>query len=204
MFTGIIEASGYVEDVVESSSDSIQLKIRQPQVLVDVSHGDSIAVDGICLTVVDFDDDCFSADVMGETLRHSTCGSLKPGDIVNLERSLALGERLGGHLVSGHVDGVGQLVSRESSEAWEVFRFTIPSELSRLVAHKGSVTVNGVSLTVSNVSELDADQQWFEVSLIPTTLKDTNLGDLSSGDEVNLEVDVISRYLDRQSQGNQL
>jgi riboflavin synthase len=192
MFTGIVEELGEVVRVTPTAGDSALVAVRGPLVTSDARHGDSIAVNGVCLTVVDTADGIFTADVMGETLRRSALGALRPGDPVNLERAAALGSRLGGHLVQGHVDGVGELISREPAEQWETVRFRLPAALARYVVEKGSITIDGVSLTVA---EVGADE--FAVGLIPTTLKLTTLGARGVGDPVNLEVDVLAKYVER-------
>jgi riboflavin synthase len=196
MFTGIIEELGEVVRVTPrqdaAPDDAALITVRGPLVASDARHGDSIAVNGVCLTVVDVDGDAFTADVMAETLRRSTLGGLAPGDPVNLERAATLGSRLGGHLVQGHVDGVATVVARQPAPHWEVVRFTLPPDLGRYLVEKGSITVDGISLTVSAI-----DQETFEVSLIPTTLKLTTLGARQVGDAVNLEVDVIAKYVEK-------
>ncbi|RKN35207.1 riboflavin synthase [Micromonospora musae] len=192
MFTGIVEELGEVLAVTATAADSALVALRGPLVTADARHGDSIAVNGVCLTVVDVDAGVFTADVMGETLRRSALGALRPGAPVNLERAATLGSRLGGHLVQGHVDGVGELLSREPAEQWETLRFRLPAQLSRYVVEKGSITVDGVSLTVAGVGP-----DWFSVGLIPTTLKLTTLGVRGVGDPVNLEVDVLAKYVER-------
>ncbi|MCW3817118.1 riboflavin synthase [Micromonospora sp. DR5-3] len=192
MFTGIVEELGEVVRTTETGGDSALVAIRGPLVTSDARHGDSIAVNGVCLTVVDVDGGVFTADVMGETLRRTALGALRPGEPVNLERAAALGSRLGGHLVQGHVDGVGEIISREPAAQWETVRFRLPAALSRYVVEKGSITVDGVSLTVADVGE-----DWFAVGLIPTTLKLTTLGAKGPGDPVNLEVDVLAKYVER-------
>ncbi|KAB1948956.1 riboflavin synthase [Micromonospora sp. ALFpr18c] len=192
MFTGIVEELGEVVRVTPTAGDSALVAVRGPLVTSDARHGDSIAVNGVCLTVVEATDGVFTADVMGETLRRSALGALRPGDPVNLERAAALGSRLGGHLVQGHVDGVGAVISREPAEQWETVRFRLPAALSRYVVEKGSITIDGVSLTVA---EVGADE--FAVGLIPTTLKLTTLGAKGVGDPVNLEVDVVAKYVER-------
>ncbi|MET8085754.1 riboflavin synthase [Micromonospora sp. NPDC005237] len=192
MFTGIVEELGEIVRVTATAGDSALVAVRGPLVTSDARHGDSIAVNGVCLTVVDAADGIFTADVMGETLRRSALGALRPGDPVNLERAAALGSRLGGHLVQGHVDGVGELISREPAEQWETVRFRLPAALARYVVEKGSITIDGVSLTVA---EVGADE--FAVGLIPTTLKLTTLGAKGVGDPVNLEVDVLAKYVER-------
>lgn len=195
MFTGIVEELGEVtgRDVL---SDAARLTIRGAVVTADAGHGDSIAVNGVCLTVAELlPGGQFTADVMGETLNRSNLGELQIGSRVNLERAAAVNSRLGGHIVQGHVDGTGRIVARTPSEHWEVVRIEIPAEVARYVVEKGSITVDGISLTVSG---LGSDQQdWFEVSLIPTTRELTTLGQAPVGTQVNLEVDVIAKYVER-------
>ena len=203
MFTGIVEEVGTVvarEDVGRSRPGDVtaaRLRIRASRVLEDVSLGDSISVNGVCLTVTDVEDGVWGTDVMAETLRRSSLGKAEAGGRVNLERAVTPHTRLGGHLMQGHVDGVGRLVSRDPSEHWEVVRIALPPALARYVVEKGSIAVDGVSLTVSAVSPADLPEPWFEVSLIPTTLRETTLGARTSGDPVNLEVDVIAKYVER-------
>ncbi len=192
MFTGIVEELGEVAAVTDAGGDSVVLAVRGPLVAGDARHGDSIAVNGVCLTVVDRDEHGFTADVMGETLRRSSLGDLRPGSPVNLERAATLQTRLGGHLVQGHVDGVARIVSRESADAWEVLTFSLPAQLARYVVEKGSIAVDGVSLTVMAVTD-----DTFSVGLIPTTLKLTVLGVKQVGDPVNLEVDVMAKYVEK-------
>ncbi|WP_087117982.1 riboflavin synthase [Corynebacterium urinipleomorphum] len=191
MFTGLVEEVGVVEKL-ERLEDAVRLTVRGPLVTSDARPGDSIAVDGVCLTVVDAADGSFTADVMRETLNRSRLGSYEVGSNVNLERALAAGARMGGHIVQGHVDGVGELVSRESTEHWDVLRFSLPPELALYVVEKGSVALNGTSLTVSAVGE-----DFLEVSLIPTTLAETTFGELAVGEPVNLEVDVVAKYVEK-------
>ena len=191
MFTGIIEELGTV-CARDDSADAARLTVRGPTVAAGAATGDSIAVNGTCLTVVTTDGTQFTADVMRETLECSSLGRLRAGDPVNLERPVTLASRLGGHLVQGHVDGVGAIVSREVSEHWEVVGVSLPADLARYVVTKGSITVDGVSLTVVDVTD-DA----FTISLIPTTLALTTLGAKGIGDPVNLEVDVIAKYVEK-------
>ncbi|MFI9722247.1 riboflavin synthase [Streptomyces sp. NPDC052396] len=191
MFTGIVEELGEVV-AVQNLGDSSRIRLRGPLVTEDAGHGDSIAVNGVCLTVVDTADGEFTADVMAETLKRSSLGGLAPGSRVNLERPLKADGRLGGHLVQGHVDGTGVILGRERSEHWEVVTVSLPAELSRYVAAKGSITVDGVSLTV-----VEAAEEFFTISLIPTTLALTTLGFKTAGDLVNLEVDVLAKYTER-------
>lgn len=192
MFTGIVEELGEVVGR-ENLGDAARLVIRGPIVASDAGHGDSIAVNGVCLTVVDvLADGSFSADVMDETLTRSSLRGIDVGTRVNLERAAAINSRLGGHIVQGHVDGTGHVISRTPSEHWTVVRIALPAALSRYVVQKGSITVDGVSLTVSGLGH-----DWFEVSLIPTTLDLTTLGRAEVGAQVNLEVDVIAKYVER-------
>ena len=191
MFTGIIEELGEVT-AVEDLGDAGRLTLRGPLVTEDARHGDSIAVNGVCLTVVGTGDGTFTADVMAETLERSCLGALRPGSRVNLERPVPLGGRLGGHLVQGHVDGTGTIAERRPAEHWEVVRVTVPPAVARYVAEKGSITVDGVSLTV-----VHAGPDSFTVSLIPATLAATTLGVKRVGETVNLEVDVLAKYVER-------
>ena len=195
MFTGIVEELGEVLGI-DDLGDSARLTLRGPLVTSDARHGDSIAVNGVCLTVVDVLGDRFTADVMAETLHRSSLGALAAGSPVNLERAAAVNSRLGGHIVQGHVDGTGQVISRAPSEHWDVVRISLPPGLSRYVVEKGSITVDGVSLTVSAIGD-DEGGDWFEVSLIPTTLGLTTLGGAAPGTRVNLEADVIAKYVER-------
>jgi riboflavin synthase len=191
MFTGIVEELGEVQALTDLG-DSVRLRVRGALVVGDAGHGDSIAVNGVCLTVVESGDGAFTADVMRETLDRSSLGALRPGDPVNLERSLRLDGRLGGHVVQGHVDGTGTVLERTPSPHWEVVRVSLPADLARYVVLKGSVAVDGVSLTVSAL-----DDESFSVSLIPTTLELTTLGHAPVGALVNLEVDVLAKYVER-------
>ena len=195
MFTGLVEEVGEVVALTKLD-DAVRIAVRAPLVTADARHGVAIAVDGVCLTVVDNADGVFSADVMQETLDRSRLGSYVAGSRVNLERALAAGARMGGHIVQGHVDGVAQVVSRTPSENWEVVRITLPAGLARYVVEKGSITVNGTSLTVSAIGE-----DYFEVSLIPTTLSDTTAGSLATGEDVNIEVDIVAKYVEKMTQG---
>ena len=196
MFTGIVEELGEIV-AVEPLVDAARLTVRGPLVTSDARHGDSIAVNGVCLTVVDTADGEFTADVMRETLDRSSLAGVTPGSPVNLERAARVDSRLGGHVVQGHVDGTGSVLAREPSEHWELVRITLPAELDRYVVEKGSVTVDGVSLTVVEVSAIGSDQPWFSVSLVPTTLALTTLGRRQVGELVNLEVDVMAKYVER-------
>jgi len=240
LFTGIVEDLGEVE-AIDQQGDFARIFVRSAVVTEDAHVGDSICVSGVCLTVTGLiiggmgepgppaeapgRPRGFTADVMGETLRHSSLKSLSPGTKVNLERSVRLADRLGGHLVQGHTDGTGTIQSRVSHADWDVVRVSLPASLDRYVVHKGSITVDGVSLTVSALSpggatpaapehgghlapippgppeQKQRDDGWFEVSLIPETLKRTTLGTKQPGDEVNLEVDVIAKYIEKLTGG---
>lgn len=196
MFTGIIEERGEVV-AAEPSGEGLRLTIRGPLAVSDATQGDSIAVSGVCLTVVDQGADWFTADVMRQTLDVTSLAGIGPGTPVNLERALSTHTRLGGHIVQGHVDGTGTVVEVRPGDQWRVVRVSLPAELSPLVVDKGSITVDGVSLTVSAVSDAAEPQQWFEVSLIPETLEITTLGDRRVGDIVNLETDILARHVQR-------
>jgi riboflavin synthase len=194
VFTGIIEEIGQVAGL-EQHGDSAVLTVEAARIVDDIAHGASIAVSGVCLTVVGrrtAEVTAIDFDVMGETLKRSTLGGLTAGDKVNLERAVRADARLDGHVVQGHVDGTGAVISRTAGDAWEVVRFGLPGELARFVAEKGSIAVDGVSLTVSAVGT-----DWFEVGLIPETLRATTLGAKAPGDPVNLEVDVLAKYVAR-------
>ncbi len=196
MFTGIIETTGSVLSI-NPTSDSSRITFSAPVVLSDAAIGASIAVNGVCLTVTEFDSDNFSADLMHETLKRSSLGNLTPGDRVNIERAMPLSGRLGGHIVQGHFDAIATVRSIEPSEDWTLITCDLPTSIARYVVEKGSITVSGVSLTVVQVSEPTETAPWFSVSLIPTTLRDTTLGTISVGDHVNLEVDALAKYVER-------
>jgi len=200
VFTGIVEELGEIT-AVENLGDASRFRLRGPVVTDGAKHGDSIAVNGVCLTVValvvddgetDSEGDEFTADVMAETLDRSSLGALAVGSRVNLERPMAVGARLGGHIVQGHVDGTGEVLERKPSDHWEIIKISLPADLTRYVVEKGSITVDGISLTV-----VDAGPDYFTVSLIPTTLALTTLGIKQPGDPVNLEVDVVAKYVER-------
>jgi riboflavin synthase len=203
MFTGIVEELGEVV-AVEALAGAARLTVRGVQVAAEAARGDSIAVNGTCLTVVEAADKTFTADVMAETLRRTVLGSLVPGSSVNLERPLRFDGRLGGHLVQGHVDAVATVVSRSRAVHGDVVRIAFPPSLARYIVEKGSVAVDGVSLTVSAAGDGGAGEQpWFEVSLIPTTLELTTLGRAEPGSQVNLEVDMIAKYVERLTRGTE-
>lgn len=191
MFTGLVQELGTVA-ALEQQADALRLSIRAPQTVSDARLGDSIAINGVCLTIAELDGDIFCADVMQESLDRTGLGQLKEGARVNVEPALLPTTRLGGHMMQGHVDGTARLVSREHSEHWDVLRFSLPRDLARYVVEKGSIAVNGTSLTVSAVGK-----DWFEVSLIPTTLRETTHGESKVGDIVNLEVDVLAKYVEK-------
>ena len=191
MFTGLVEERGTVVRIDELS-DSVRMTVSGPLVTSDARHGDSIAVNGVCLTIVGQESDSFTADVMRETLTRSSLGALAAGDAVNLERAARLDARIGGHLVQGHVDGTAEVLSISPSDNWTLVKFSLPVELARYVVEKGSITVDGVSLTV-----VEAGDDFFSVSLIPETLTATTLGSRLVGDLVNLEVDAIAKYVER-------
>ena len=196
MFTGIVEELGTVVAITSLPEEAVQLTINGPLVTSDAGLGDSIAVNGVCLTVASLSDGAFMADVMRETLIRTTTGDLQVGDKVNLERPVTLATRLGGHIVQGHVDGVGTVVSREHAEHWDVVTFVVPQDLLKYIVEKGSITIDGTSLTVSARTE-----KTISVSLIPATLEKTTLGVRQIGDRVNLEVDVLAKYVESLVQG---
>lgn len=192
MFTGIIQAVGKIASIEMQGIDARLHIHAAPLEMSDVRLGDSIAVNGVCLTVIEYDPHGFSVDVSAETLRHTTLGGMDTGGRVNLEKALTLSNRLGGHLVSGHVDGVGEVIERRSEARSECFRIQAPAALARYIAMKGSICVDGVSLTVNAIQGA-----LFNINIIPHTLQATTLGDVRPGSRVNLEVDVIARYLER-------
>ena len=191
MFTGIIEELGKVS-AIEKQPDAIRLTIACKEVLSDLKRGDSISCSGTCLTAIEIDDQGFTADVMLETIRRSSLDGVKIGDPINLERAMSAATRLGGHIVQGHVDGVGEVVSREKSENWDWVKIRLPKELMKYVVHKGSITLDGISLTVN-----DIDGDVIAVSLIPETLRVTTLGYKNPGDKVNVEADVLAKHVEK-------
>ncbi len=196
MFTGIVEEVGRIARIDPTPDDAVRVDITAHHTLEGTRLGDSIAVNGVCLTVAGIHATGFGADVMPETLHRTTLGVLTPGSSVNLERAVTPATRLGGHIVQGHVDGVGHIDYRHPNGDFDELVIDLPAALARYVAQKGSITVDGVSLTVVGVSD-DDDRHWFSVALIPTTLSQTTLGVLEAGDGVNLEVDVIAKYVER-------
>lgn len=191
MFTGIIEELGTVS-AWERTGDAARLTVLAPLAASDAGHGDSISVSGVCLTVIEQGADWFTADVMAETIAMSTLGGIQPGDRVNIERATQVGDRLGGHIVQGHIDGTATVRAITPGSAWRVIRFTLAPDLAPLVARKGSIAVDGISLTVSDVGD-----DWFEVSLIPETLAVTTLGTKTVGSAVNIETDILARHVAR-------
>lgn len=191
MFTGLVQELGTVA-AMEPHADALRLSIRAPRTVATAELGDSIAINGVCLTVADLSGEVFCADVMQESLDRTALGRLSMGSPANVEPALLPTSRLGGHIMQGHVDGTATLLTRTSSEHWDVLRFSLPADLSRYVVEKGSIAVSGTSLTVSAVGS-----DWFEVSLIPTTLRETIHGTLPEGGEVNLEVDVLAKYVEK-------
>lgn len=191
MFTGIVEELGKVK-AIEQQADAVRLTIEGPLAVSDVKRGDSIAVSGTCLTAIEFDETSFTADVMKETLDRTSLSELKVGDPVNLERAMTAATRFGGHVVQGHVDGVGQIISRTPSENWEWLRVSMPSELMKYIVLKGSITIDGVSLTVNEVGD-----DFVGLSLIPETLALTTLGSKKVGAKVNVEADVMAKHIER-------
>ena len=191
MFTGIIEEKGEVV-AWTPSADAAQITIKAPLAVSDAKHGDSISVSGVCLTVIDQGDDWFTADVMAESIAMSTLAGIQVGNFVNLERAAKVGDRIGGHIVQGHIDGTSELLSVTDGSAWRVLRLTLHRDLAPLVARKGSIAIDGISLTVSAVGD-----DWFEVSLIPETLEATTLGSRRAGDLVNIETDILARQVQR-------
>ncbi len=196
MFTGIVEEQGEIT-AVAPSGDGVRLTVRAPLAVSDAAHGDSISISGVCLTVVDRDGDAFTADVMKQTLDMSTLGEIAAGTRVNVERAMAAHGRLGGHIVQGHIDGTGEVLEVRPGDQWRVLRISLDPAHAPLVVDKGSIAVDGVSLTVSAVSPADAAEHWFEVSLIPETLTATTLGTLAPGRRVNLETDILARHVQR-------
>lgn len=196
MFTGIIEEIGEIT-AIEPSGDGWRLTVRAPKAAQDAVHGESIAVSGVCLTVVGSTPESFDADVMKQTLDVSALATASVGTRVNIEKAMPVGARLGGHIVQGHVDGTGEIIEVRPGDQWSVLRVAIPSDLAPLVVDKGSISIDGTSLTISAVTEAGGDEHWLEVSLIPETLSATTLGGRTVGDRVNLETDILARHVER-------
>lgn len=196
MFTGIIEEIGEIT-AISPSGDGWRLTVRAPKAAADAVHGESIAVSGVCLTVVASSTDSFDADVMKQTLDVAALGGASVGTRVNIEKAMPVGARLGGHIVQGHVDGVGEVLDVRPGAQWSVLRISLPADLAPLVVDKGSISVDGTSLTVSAVSPPTEASAWLEISLIPETLTATTLGSRVVGDRVNLETDILARHVER-------
>lgn len=203
MFTGIVEEIGTIAGIERVGSHAARVHVLCRAVCADARHGDSICVSGVCLTVADFTGDEFWADVMPATLSVTTIGQRAAGDLVNLERAATPATRMGGHIVTGHVDGIGTVLAHMPGDQWVTLRIGIPSELSQQVAKKGSIAVDGTSLTVGDVGRSPDEGDWLQVSLIPTTLSDTTLGGLAVGSAVNIETDVLAKYVQRQREGGE-
>lgn len=200
MFTGIIQTRGTITDISQTSDDTLAMTIRAPKVLTDVSRGDSIAIDGVCLTVTDFNDETFTADVMVQTLNLTSLGTKSSGDEVNVEPAMAVTDRFGGHIVQGHVEAVGTVVEIEPDDKWTRMRISLPEHLAPYLIDQGSITVNGISLTVAQVSEPGTVEHYFDIFLIPETLEATTLGIADVGTVVNLETDLLARHIARMIQ----
>lgn len=196
MFTGIIEEIGEIT-AIEPAGDGWRLTVRAPKAAQDAVHGESIAVSGVCLTVVGSTPESFDADVMKQTLDVSALATASVGTRVNIEKAMPVGARLGGHIVQGHVDGTGEIIEVRPGDQWSVLRVAIPSDLAPLVVDKGSISIDGTSLTISAVTEAGGEEHWLEVSLIPETLSATTLGGRTVGDRVNLETDILARHVER-------
>ena len=202
MFTGIIQTRGTITAITETSPDTLAFTIDAPEVLTDVQRGDSIAIDGVCLTVTDFTDQHFTADVMVQTLRLTSLGGKNTGDKVNVEPAMAATDRFGGHIVQGHVEATASITEIEPDAQWTRMRIDLLSRLAPYLIDQGSITVNGISLTVAQVSQPSATDHWFEIFLIPETLDATTLGTAVVGDVVNLETDLLARHVARMLQFN--
>lgn len=202
MFTGIIQTRGRITAITETSADTLALTIDAPSVLTDVHRGDSIAIDGVCLTVTDFTEHSFTADVMVQTLRLTSLGTKTTGDQVNVEPAMAATDRFGGHIVQGHVEATANVIDVEPGDQWTRMRISLPERLAPYLIDQGSITVNGISLTVAAVSEPAAAEHWFDIFLIPETLDATTLGGAAVGDVVNLETDLLARHVARMLQFN--
>lgn len=202
MFTGIIQTLGTVTQISETSSDTLAMTIQAPAVLGDTSRGDSIAVDGVCLTVTDFDTDTFTADVMIQTLELTSLRTKDVGSQVNIEPAMAATDRFGGHIVQGHVEDTGRILELDPQQQWTRIRISLPNQLAPYLIDQGSITVNGISLTVAKVSEVGSAEHWFDIFLIPETLQATTLGTAEIGDVVNLETDLLARHIARIIQFN--
>lgn len=202
MFTGIIQTRGDIAAIDQTSPDTLAVTITAPAVLTDVRRGDSIAIDGVCLTVTEFTDHSFTADVMVQTLRLTSLGTKTTGDKVNVEPAMGATDRFGGHIVQGHVESTATVSEIEPGEQWTRMRISLPERLAPYLIDQGSITVNGISLTVAEVTEPESSQHWFDIFLIPETLEATTLGITEIGDVVNLETDILARHVARMLQFN--
>lgn len=202
MFTGIIQSLGTITDISQTSPDAMAISIRAPEVLTDVTRGDSIAIDGVCLTVTNFDHETFTADVMVQTLKLTSLGTKTVGDHVNVEPAMAATDRFGGHIVQGHVEATGNVLEIEPQQQWTRMRISLPDHLAPYLIDQGSITVNGISLTVANVTPPESAEHAFEIFLIPETLTATTLGTAVVGSVVNLETDLLARHIARLIQFN--
>lgn len=200
MFTGIIQSRGRITDITETATDTVAITIHAPTVLNDVRRGDSIAIDGVCLTVTAFSADTFTADVMVQTLRLTSLNTKNIGDEVNVEPAMAATDRFGGHIVQGHVEATGTIQEIEPTEQWTRMRISLPAHLAPFLIDQGSITANGISLTVAEVSQPQTTGHWFEIFLIPETLEATTMGDASVGNTINLETDLLARHIARMIQ----
>lgn len=202
MFTGIVQTRGTITAITQTSDDTLAVTVSAPSVLTDVNRGDSIAIDGVCLTVTDYDHETFTADVMVQTLKLTSLGTKTTGDDVNVEPAMAATDRFGGHIVQGHVEATGTILDIEPGAQWTRIRISLPDQLAPYLIDQGSITVNGISLTVATVTEPSAPQHHFDIFLIPETLEATTMGDAAVGDVVNLETDLLARHIARIIQFN--
>lgn len=202
MFTGIIQSRGEITAITQTSPDTLAITIHAPSALTDVHRGDSIAIDGVCLTVTEFTQQTFTADVMVQTLQLTSLGAKSTGDEVNVEPAMAATDRFGGHIVQGHVEATATIAEIEPGEQWTRMRINLPDQLAPYLIDQGSITVNGISLTVAEVSVPDAPHHWFDIFLIPETLEATTLGAAAVGSVVNLETDLLARHIARMIQFN--
>lgn len=202
MFTGIVATRGTITAITNTSDDTLAMTISAPSVLTDVNRGDSIAIDGVCLTVTDYTNDTFTADVMVQTLNLTSLGTKTAGDEVNVEPAMAATDRFGGHIVQGHVESTGTVLEIEPGQKWTRMRISLPEHLAPYLIDQGSITVNGISLTVANVTPPTARDHYFEIFLIPETLEATTMGNATFGDVMNLETDLLARHIARIIQFN--
>lgn len=202
MFTGIVQTRGTITAITQTSDDTLAVTVSAPSVLTDVNRGDSIAIDGVCLTVTDYDHETFTADVMVQTLKLTSLGTKTTGDDVNVEPAMAATDRFGGHIVQGHVEATGTILDIEPGAQWTRIRISLPDQLAPYLIDQGSITVNGISLTVATVTEPSATRHHFDIFLIPETLEATTMGDAAVGDVVNLETDLLARHIARIIQFN--